>query len=56
MSARPIAWLFAPHAGNSSAFDIVAWWELRRVPFNLIVGSIGGCSLALFFLFISPSG
>ncbi len=25
----------------ASAWDVIGWWESRRVPFNLIVGSAG---------------
>jgi hypothetical protein len=32
---------------------IIGWWELRRIPYNIIVGSVGLCSLILFFVFIT---
>ena len=35
---------------------IVGWWELRRIPYNVIVGSVGLCSLVLFFVFITHCG
>jgi len=56
MSRSPIGWFFAPHAESASPTRIVLWWELRRIPFNLIVGLAGLCSLFLFFAFISMSG
>ena len=39
-----------------SLLGVIGWWELRRVPYNVIVGSVGLCSLVLFFLFITQSG
>jgi len=36
--------------------DIVLWWEARRIPYNLIVGGIGLCSLVSFFIAITGSG
>ena len=28
--------------------DVVRWWELRRIPYNLIVGTVGIASIAVF--------
>ncbi len=41
--------------GDRSLRDIIVWWELRRIPYNLIVGGVGFCSLLLFFIFIEAS-
>ncbi len=49
-------WLFMVPDGRRSAWSIIKWWELRRIPYNLIVGSVGTCSLLLFFFFITQSG
>jgi hypothetical protein len=49
---RYIAWFFSRPSKPLSRLQIVAWWEARRVPYNLIVGSIGVVSLLLFSLFI----
>jgi len=46
-------WFFSRPSEPLSRLGIVAWWEIRRVPYNLIVGIIGFVSLLLFFLFIS---
>jgi hypothetical protein len=35
-----------------SRWGIIAWWEIRRVPYNLIVGVFGAISLFFFFVFI----
>jgi len=51
-----LAWrLFARREEVVSAWDIIKWWELRRIPYNLIVGATGLLPLivfvALFILF-----
>jgi hypothetical protein len=45
-------WLVAPNEKPESLLHIIGWWELRRIPYNLIVGLLGIVSLAMFFLFI----
>jgi hypothetical protein len=32
------------------AKDVVAWWEVRRIPFNLIVGITGAISAVIILL------
>ena len=34
-------WLFTSEPGAQTASQVVAWWELRRLPYNLIVGTVG---------------
>lgn len=39
---RLLAWrLFSRREDALSTFDIIKWWELRRVPYNLAVGAAG---------------
>ena len=45
--------MFSVRDGERSATDIILWWELRRIPYNLIVGTTGLISLSLFYFFIS---
>jgi hypothetical protein len=49
-------WLFAPQDAPSSVWRTLAWWEARRVPFNLIVGSYGVLCLVVFVWGLSTSG
>jgi hypothetical protein len=49
---RFITWFFSRPSEPLSRLGIIAWWEIRRVPYNLIVGVVGIVSLLLFFLFI----
>ena len=34
-------WLFSRSEEEASSFAVIKWWELRRVPFNLVVGATG---------------
>jgi hypothetical protein len=45
----------APEA-ERPLWKVVLWWELRRIPFNLIVGVYGIACLAIFFWAILTSG
>jgi hypothetical protein len=49
-------WLFAPQGTPSSVWRTLGWWEVRRVPFNLIVGSYGILCLVVFVWGLSTSG
>ncbi len=48
-------WFFAVPSGKRTMWTIIAWWEVRRIVYNLIVGSVGIVSLLLFFYFITHS-
>jgi hypothetical protein len=45
--------LFSVPDRDRKWYEILLWWELRRIPFNMIVGTAGILSLALFGLFDS---
>jgi len=45
--------MFSVPGEPRSLLGIIGWWELRRIPYNIIVGSVGVCSLVLFFVFIT---
>lgn len=49
-------WLFSVPDRQRSWFDVIVWWELRRIPYNLIVGGVGCISLIIFFVSIVSSG
>jgi hypothetical protein len=40
---------------STSGGSIIGWWEIRRIPYNLIVGLFGIICLLLFFFFITKS-
>src|ERR1700677_4510188 len=47
-------WLFAPQA-RPGAWRTIAWWELRRIPVNLLIGVYGIFCLSVFFWAILSS-
>ena len=49
-------WLFANPQGPRSLWGVVVWWEVRRIPFNLIIGAYGFLCLVTFFWAIATSG
>ena len=48
---RFVRWLFFIPEKTPSKWQIIVWWELRRIPYNLIVGLAAVCSLFLLYLF-----
>jgi hypothetical protein len=54
--SRGLAWLFSGPKQPVSAIRVFAWWELRRLPFNLIVGTYSVVCLVIFFVAIITSG
>src|SRR5688572_15583750 len=54
--AQAISWLFAPQQTPVSWGRVIVWWELRRIPFNLLIGVYGLICLLLFFWAITTSG
>ena len=51
-----LSWLFARPALPRKWWQVIVWWELRRIPYNVIVGIAGVISLVLFYVFITASG
>ena len=49
ISLRLAGWLFAHQLEKSHPAHVVAWWEVRRLPYNMLVAATGGLSLAVFF-------
>ena len=42
--------LFSVPDGPRSSGRVISWWELRRVPYNIIVGAVGIINLLVFAL------
>ena len=53
---RFAVWLFSSPKDPIFPGAVFAWWEIRRLPFNLIVGAYGMLCLAVFFAAITTSG
>ncbi len=48
-------WLLVPE-GDRSEDEIIGWWEIRRIPYNIVVGLAGAGSLVATFFLIIASG
>ena len=49
------AWFFSPQ-GSKQAFPIIAWWEVRRIPLNLVIGVFGLGCIVVYALALQSSG
>lgn len=48
LSQRILGWrLFSRREEAPSIFGIITWWELRRIPYNLAVGTAGVFTLVV---------
>jgi hypothetical protein len=56
MLKRSIAWFFAQPQPPIRGWRVVAWWELRRIPFNLIIAVYGIICLVVFYWGILGTG
>lgn len=48
-------WFFDAPIEERSTLQIILWWELRRIPFNILIGIIGFISLILLYIFVDAS-
>src|SRR2546430_979149 len=55
-TSRPWRWLFESAPKPVSSWRVVAWWEVRRLPFNLIIGTYAVACLILFEAAIHATG
>ncbi len=53
---RIASWLFSSPNHPDSPHDVIAWWETRRLPFNLIIGAYGAVCLVIYFVALTTSG
>jgi hypothetical protein len=54
--ARAKSWLFTSQGDSASEWQVILWWELRRIPYNLFIGVYGIICLMLFYWAITPTG
>jgi hypothetical protein len=52
----PTSGLFALPSTPVTPLTAIVWWELRRIPYNLIIGAFGIVSLFVFLFSISATG
>jgi len=51
MLRNALRWLISrPDDFRATPFEIIKWWEIRRIPYNIIVGVVGIVSLVIFFV------
>jgi hypothetical protein len=55
MIRRFISWLFTVPSEEVNIGSVIRWWEIRRIPYNIVIGCVGIISLMLFFYFIDRS-
>jgi hypothetical protein len=53
---RAWSWFFEAPDVPLSSWRVVAWWESRRIPFNVVIGLYGVLCLSIFFWTIETSG
>ncbi|NLX96533.1 MAG: hypothetical protein GXY83_10190 [Rhodopirellula sp.] len=53
---RLAAWFFSSPRLPISPWSTIVWWELRRIPFNILVAVYGTACLIIFFWAITTSG
>jgi len=53
MLGKISGWVFRAPTEPASLSKVVVWWELRRIPYNVVIGSIGFLSYIAFFFFIT---
>jgi hypothetical protein len=53
--ARWWSWMGSRRQAERSIWNVIAWWELRRLSYNLFLAAVGIPSLIVFFLAISAA-
>jgi hypothetical protein len=53
---RVYFWLFDTPKALPSWWRVIIWWEIRRIPYNLVVAVYGLLCLIIFFWAITSSG
>ncbi len=49
-------WLFKTQTAPVTWWKTILWWELRRIPVNVLIGAYGILSLSIFYWGILTSG
>jgi len=49
------AWVFKPLPENSSAIEVIVWWESRRLFYNIFTLGIGFISFLVMVFFMATS-
>lgn len=49
LASRFTEWFFSASNDVRSFREIILWWEIRRIPYNIIIGSIGFIGFLFFY-------
>ena len=49
-------WIFKEPTAPKKILQVILWWELRRIPYNILIGIAGTIGLALFYYFANATG
>ncbi|MDD5222987.1 MAG: hypothetical protein PHE84_03280 [bacterium] len=53
MIKKILNWFFATPQESRSWWQIIVWWEFRRIPYNIFVALFGSIGLSLYILFLT---
>ncbi|HKQ57371.1 MAG TPA: hypothetical protein VJY35_05850 [Candidatus Eisenbacteria bacterium] len=53
---RIFEWMFGSRKPSPTWWQVILWWEIRRIPYNLIVGGWGIVCLIVYLVAIGNSG
>ncbi|MGH7726920.1 MAG: hypothetical protein ACREOU_15970 [Candidatus Eiseniibacteriota bacterium] len=48
--------MFGPRKPDVRWWQIILWWEIRRIPYNILVGVWGLACFIVYFIAITSSG
>ena len=51
-----LQWYFSGSREDDSTGAVIGWWEIRRIPYNIMLAFVGVTSMVLTFVFIVSSG
>lgn len=49
-------WFFGRVDSGVGNWDVVLWWEKRRIAYNVIIGIVGLISLVIYYFLLETSG
>ena len=53
---RCFSWMFGPRKPSAGWWQVILWWEIRRIPYNIVVGGWGIVCLIVFYIAIEAAG
>ena len=49
-------WFFERPDAVISPWNVILWWEKRRIPYNIVIGIVGLISLVIYYFLLETSG